>query len=216
MSSDRLSPWMTMCSVTCSVRATRLTEWRMNLWQSYCADRHGCGVNRDEPNPFTEQTVASTQCDISLCCSGSSLYCCFWSLELYLHPAWSEQWSTAGAHPSACAGSTSRSPICKRRDTFSANWRHTAISRGWRILALVYDIQNYWVCGLCPSSGIIITREHNVIEVSCFEGSQQSRCPLTWGQEQIQIFTLALSEEPNRVGFSLPSPEDGNRSSDWG
>jgi hypothetical protein len=40
-------------------------------------------------------------------------------------------------------------------------------------------IQNYWVFGLCPSSGILKTRKHSitpVTEVSSFYGTQQSRC----------------------------------------
>jgi hypothetical protein len=28
----------------------------------------------------------------------------------------------------------------------------------------VYNTQNYWVFGLCPSSGILDTRKHNVSE----------------------------------------------------
>jgi hypothetical protein len=29
---------------------------------------------------------------------------------------------------------------------------------------MVYNTQNYWVFGLCPSSGILETRKHNVSE----------------------------------------------------
>jgi hypothetical protein len=29
---------------------------------------------------------------------------------------------------------------------------------------MAYNTQNYWVFGLCPSSGILETREHNVSE----------------------------------------------------
>jgi hypothetical protein len=29
---------------------------------------------------------------------------------------------------------------------------------------MVYNTQNYWVSGLCPSSGILETRKHNVSE----------------------------------------------------
>jgi hypothetical protein len=29
---------------------------------------------------------------------------------------------------------------------------------------MVYDTQNYWVFGLCPSSGILETRKHNISE----------------------------------------------------
>jgi hypothetical protein len=32
------------------------------------------------------------------------------------------------------------------------------------ILTMVFNTQNYWVSGLCPSSGILNTRKHNVSE----------------------------------------------------
>jgi hypothetical protein len=34
-----------------------------------------------------------------------------------------------------------------------------------RVLTMVYNTQNCWVFGLCPSSGILKTREHNVSEI---------------------------------------------------
>jgi hypothetical protein len=44
---------------------------------------------------------------------------------------------------------------------------------------MVYNTQNYWVSGLCPSSAVLNARKHNadpVIEVGSFsKGSQQSR-----------------------------------------
>jgi hypothetical protein len=33
---------------------------------------------------------------------------------------------------------------------------------------MVYNTWHYWVLGLCPSSGILKTREHNVSEIGCF------------------------------------------------
>jgi hypothetical protein len=33
---------------------------------------------------------------------------------------------------------------------------------------MVYNTQNYWVFGLCPSSGVIKTRKHDVSETGCF------------------------------------------------
>jgi hypothetical protein len=51
----------------------------------------------------------------------------------------------------------------------------------------VYNIQNHWIPGLCPSSGILNTRKHNVSET-----------------ESVQLLRLALSKVPNRVGVSLP------------
>jgi hypothetical protein len=32
------------------------------------------------------------------------------------------------------------------------------------VVTLVYNTPNYWVLGLCPSSGILETRKHNVSE----------------------------------------------------
>jgi hypothetical protein len=58
---------------------------------------------------------------------------------------------------------------------------------------MVYNIQSYRVCGLCPSSGILNCRKHNVSDT----GSSKR----------------GLSKGPNRVGVSLASSEDGNRSS---
>jgi hypothetical protein len=33
-------------------------------------------------------------------------------------------------------------------------------SRFWRVLKMVNNTQNYWIFGLCPSSGILETRKH--------------------------------------------------------
>jgi hypothetical protein len=40
--------------------------------------------------------------------------------------------------------------------------------RFWRVLTVVYNTQNYWVFGICPSSGILKARKHNVSESGCF------------------------------------------------
>jgi hypothetical protein len=53
-------------------------------------------------------------------------------------------------------------------------------------------IQDYWSSGFCPSSRILKTRKHNVLEPG---------------------LRLALSEELNRFGVFLPSPEDAMRTS---
>jgi hypothetical protein len=42
------------------------------------------------------------------------------------------------------------------------------------------DVLDYWISGLCPSSGFLNSRKHNV-----------------------------LPKGPNRVGASFPSPDDG-------
>jgi hypothetical protein len=36
--------------------------------------------------------------------------------------------------------------------------------RFYRVLTMVYNTQNYWVLGLCSSSGILETGKHNVSE----------------------------------------------------
>jgi hypothetical protein len=46
---------------------------------------------------------------------------------------------------------------------------------------IVYDIQNYWVFGLCPSSGILVTRKHNVSETGFFPSSGEGETPTLLG-----------------------------------
>jgi hypothetical protein len=72
--------------------------------------------------------------------------------------------------------------------------RIVELSRIFRVLTMVCKAQNYCVCGLCPSSGILNIRKHSV--------SETGSVPIfRWG------------EGSNRVGVSFPSPEDGNSSS---
>jgi hypothetical protein len=62
---------------------------------------------------------------------------------------------------------------------------------------MVYNAQNYCVLGLCPLSGILETRKHNVLETG-------SVSVLRWrGETPTQWLRLALSKGPNRVGVSL-------------
>jgi hypothetical protein len=42
---------------------------------------------------------------------------------------------------------------------------------------MMYNTRNYWVFGLCPSSGILETRKRDVSETGS-AGTQQSRCLL--------------------------------------
>jgi hypothetical protein len=58
-------------------------------------------------------------------------------------------------------------------------------------LTMVYNIQNYWVSGLCPSSGILSTRK-NVSETDA-------------------VIEITVSKGLKRVGFSPLPPEDGSR-----
>jgi hypothetical protein len=73
---------------------------------------------------------------------------------------------------------------------------------------MVYNTQNYWIFGLCPSSGILETRKHNVSETG-------SVSVLRWREETPIL--LGPLERANlnhwTSDVSSPSPEDGNRSS---
>jgi hypothetical protein len=76
---------------------------------------------------------------------------------------------------------------------------------------MAYNIQNYWVSGLCPSIGILNTRKHNISEIVFILG---------WGEEDtysagsVERTGLVIEVKgPNRVDAFLLSPKDGNRSS---
>jgi hypothetical protein len=69
---------------------------------------------------------------------------------------------------------------------------------------MIYNTRNHWISGLSPSSGIVNTRKQR-LETEC-EGR---KTPNLFGYPVIRV----LSKVPNRVGVSLLSPEDGNRSS---
>jgi hypothetical protein len=87
--------------------------------------------------------------------------------------------------------------------------RQTAASPSVRTEVLHYTVfwrwcntQNCWVFGVCPSSGILETRKHNVSKLDLFPSSG-------WG---VKSPTLLGPLERTNQCFSL-SPEDGNRSS---
>jgi hypothetical protein len=46
---------------------------------------------------------------------------------------------------------------------------------------MVYHTQNYWVFGLCPSSGILETRKHNVSETGRFRAQVRGEIPTLLG-----------------------------------
>jgi hypothetical protein len=78
----------------------------------------------------------------------------------------------------------------------------------WRVLTMVYNTQNCWLLGLCPSTGILKKiREHDVLETG-------SVSVLTWRGDTYSVGSLRKSEPqsldqgPNRV--FPPSPENGN------
>jgi hypothetical protein len=58
---------------------------------------------------------------------------------------------------------------------------------------MVYNTQNCWVLGLCPSSSILETRKHKVLEIAVMT--------LTG---VVQWLRLALSKGPNWAGIFLP------------
>jgi hypothetical protein len=72
---------------------------------------------------------------------------------------------------------------------------------------MVCNTQNHWVSGLCPSSGILNSREHNVSETGSVSVLRWER-----GVIEVQRLRLAHSKGLYRVGGSLPWPEDRRRS----
>jgi hypothetical protein len=78
----------------------------------------------------------------------------------------------------------------------------TILSRFYRVLTMVYNIQDccffLWILSIVRCS-----KEHNISET----GSVQ------WSPPPSQWYRVSLSNGPNSVGVSHPTPEDGNRSS---
>jgi hypothetical protein len=56
---------------------------------------------------------------------------------------------------------STRSPIM-RTDASDTGWLELELFniRIWRILTMLYNTQNYWICGLCPSSRILNTSNY--------------------------------------------------------
>jgi hypothetical protein len=50
-------------------------------------------------------------------------------------------------------------------DQFLQIYGQNVMNRIYRVLTMVYNSQNYWVSGLCPSSGILNTIKHDVSEI---------------------------------------------------
>jgi hypothetical protein len=51
----------------------------------------------------------------------------------------------------------------------------SSANRILRVQTIVYDTQNYWVSGPCPSSGILKTRKHDLSETEFFLSSGDER-----------------------------------------
>jgi hypothetical protein len=64
------------------------------------------------------------------------------------------------------------------------------------VLTMVHNIQNQWDFGLCPSSGILETKKHNISETG-----------------SVSFLMLVLSKGPKREGDFFRSLEDRNRTS---
>jgi hypothetical protein len=71
---------------------------------------------------------------------------------------------------------------------------------------MLYTTQNHWVCGLCPSSEILIARKHSVSELGLFPSSgKEKQTPTVLGPlgkanlNHWESLRLALSEGLKRV-----------------
>jgi hypothetical protein len=74
--------------------------------------------------------------------------------------------------------------------------------------------ENHEVCALCPASGILNNEKTQGLGTwICFRLQARGTDTYSVGPPLDQKLSLALSKGPNRLGVSLPSPEDGNRSS---
>jgi hypothetical protein len=116
--------------------------------------------------------------------------------------------------------------FCSRKTAYPSikhgnphSFRSTIILRAYITLSIpvqfhrrfrgTYYIKNYWVSGLCPSSGILIIRKHKVSEigsVSFFRWREGDTYSVGFRKN------LDISKRPKRAAISLPPPEDGNRS----
>jgi hypothetical protein len=72
--------------------------------------------------------------------------------------------------------------------------------RFWSALTMVCDTQNCLVLGLCPSSGILEARNHNVSETGSVSVLRcEGKCLLCG----VRWLRLVFSKAPKRVGSSL-------------
>jgi hypothetical protein len=95
----------------------------------------------------------------------------------------------------------------------------------WRKLWIVGNkpsntIDDYWVFGLCPLSGILRTQKKKTFQkLGLFPSSDEGQeTPTMFGgplERASPWLRLPVSDGPNRVGVSQSSPKDGNRSNFW-
>jgi hypothetical protein len=80
---------------------------------------------------------------------------------------------------------------------------------------MVYNTQNYWVFGLCPSSGIPEKRKQRFGNWICFRPQVKGETFTLLGllERTNQLLRLALFKGPKRVGVFPNLPKDEKRSS---
>jgi hypothetical protein len=84
------------------------------------------------------------------------IFLLFFSHCLHFQPEYGSRRFLRNLSRLSIMASHSSRPYCLKWDVYS--------SRFWRVLTMVHNTQNYWVFGLCPSSGILETRKHNISE----------------------------------------------------
>jgi hypothetical protein len=72
---------------------------------------------------------------------------------------------------------------------------------------MVHETQNYWASGLCPSPGILYNITFRKLDLFPSSGEGRETPTLLGHLQRANLYHWA------RVGVSLPSSEDGNRSS---
>jgi hypothetical protein len=74
--------------------------------------------------------------------------------------------------------------------------------------------QNHWISELCPSSGILNTRDTTFPKAGLFPSfvEMEDTCFVGSLRNTLSESPDAFSMGPNGEGVSLPSPEEGNRS----
>jgi hypothetical protein len=76
----------------------------------------------------------------------------------------------------------------------SSSFWDIASCRFWRVLMMEYNTQDYWVFGLCPSSGILDTRKHDVSETGSVPVLRWRR-----GEDTYSVGPLHLRTETDPV-----------------
>jgi hypothetical protein len=77
---------------------------------------------------------------------------------------------------------------------------------------MVYNIQNRWIYGLCPSSGILNTKNITFRKLDLFRslGEWKETPPLLGPLESANLNHWTFLWDPTKYVFRFPQPEDGN------